>query len=214
MPIRPFYGMSKIIFACLFLGSVIPSYSQLLSIGIKGGVPLNDALRGYSSNGGSISTGTERWLVGPTVELHLPFRLSIEVDALYRRQSYQVSTTSTSGTATVSQWFNVAPTTITTNFSRSLNDLQFPFLAKYDLHGGFIRPFIDGGVTYRHLSGGGVINNPNMVGVTVGGGLSLKFLSLRLSPELRYTRWGNNNVYAPYVTGSQNQADVLVGFVF
>lgn len=200
-----------VLLSVMFLSSVVPGYPQLLSLGIKAGIPLTDALTGYSDNRGTVSTNTERWLVGPTVELHLPFRLSVEVDALYRRESYQASSTSASP-AIAPQWFNAVPTT--TTISHSLNDLQFPFLAKYELHSGLIRPYLDGGVAYRYLFGGGPIDNANSAGITLGGGLTLKLLLLRLSPEIRYTHWGNSNVNAPYLTSSSNQADFLVGFSF
>ena len=74
------------IFSTLFICAVAPGYSQLLSFGVKAGVPLNDALNGHSNGGGLVSTSTDRWLIGPTIELHLPFRLSFEADALYRRR--------------------------------------------------------------------------------------------------------------------------------
>lgn len=210
--------MYKVLSSCILLfTAVAPGYSQLLSFGLKAGAPLNNAVQGNSSGGASVSTNTERWLVGPTAELHLPFRLSVEVDALYRRESYLVSSVSSvSGSPVISEWFYVAPTatTTTTTIKNSLNNWQFPFLAKYDLRGGLIRHFADGGITFRHLSGSGPINNPNTAGVTIGGGLTLKLSFLRLSPEIRYTRWGNNNLYAPSVTSSPNQTDLLVGFVF
>lgn len=169
-----------------------------------------DALNGYSSSAGITATHTNRWLVGPTVELHLPFRLSFEADALYRREGFQV--TSESLTISPGEWFS----TTTTNFAvehESLNSWQFPFLAKYELRGGAIRPFIDTGVTYQHLSGIRYIDTPNMAGFTVGGGLTMKFSFLRLSPEVRYTRWGNNQVSNETAT-ARNQTDVLVGFTF
>jgi hypothetical protein len=193
-----------------FLGAVAPGYSQALSIGVKAGVPLNEALRGYSSSAGSVSTNTGRWLVGPTVELHFPFRLSFEVDALYRRESYLVS--SISGSGMTNQWFYVSPTISTAK--SSLSSWQFPFLAKYDLHTGLLQPFVDAGVTYQHLSGSSPINNPNLAGATIGVGVTIKLLLFRLSPELRYTRWGSKGVDAPYVTSSQNQTDVMIGFTF
>lgn len=200
-----------ILYWTLFLGAIAPGYSQIFSIGVKAGVPLNDALQGYSSSSGIVTTSTERWLVGPTAELHFPFHLSFEVDALYRRENYLVSSVSVSVIA--GEWFTT--TSSTTSIIRNpLNDWQFPFLAKYYLHGGLIRPFVDGGITYQHLSGSDPIDDPNRAGVTVGGGLTVKLSLIQFSPEIRYTRWGSNNVYAPYVASSQNQADVLVGFTF
>jgi len=50
---------------------------------------------------GRLDTG--RWLVGPTVELHLPFRLSFEVDGLYRQDKFQLQT---SQSAPPNEWFS------------------------------------------------------------------------------------------------------------
>lgn len=203
---RPNIQMRKVLlFGIMFLGVVAPGYSQLVSFGIKAGVPLNDALNGYSNSSGNVLTTTDRWLVGPTAEVHLPFRLSFEVDALYRREGYSVA--SNSG-------FSSGQGFLAPNSSYSLNNWQFPFLAKYDLRGEVLRPFVDGGVTYRHLSGNSFINNADNAGITVGAGLTVKAFFLRLSPEIRYTHWGTTDVAAPFVTRSQNQADFLVGFTF
>jgi hypothetical protein len=189
--------MRKIFLLGVFLLSIVcPGYSQFLSWGIEGGLPLNDAVNVVNNGVGTVTASTDRWIVGPTVQLGLPFRLSVEVDALYRSEGFNVS----------------SPGSL---FSNSVNNWQFPFLARYDLHGGVIRPFVDAGVTYRHLSGATDILHPDGAGFTIGGGISLKLLFLRLSPEIRYTRWNNADVLnSTYATQSQNQADFLVGFTF
>ncbi len=180
----------------LLLVSVVPAYSQLFSVGVKAGVPLTDGLTSQNYKSTDTTTSTERWLLGPTLEIHLPFRLSFEVDALYRRDNY-----------TVTQAF--------TRFGQSVNDWQVPFLGKYELHGGFLRPFVDAGVTYRNFSGSVGAIQANSAGFTIGGGITAKLLFVRLSPEFRYTHWGNpaSNGGA-LVSGSGNQGDFLVGFTF
>lgn len=60
------------------------------------------------------------------------------------------------------------------------------------------------------------IGDPNTAGISVGGGLTAKFLFLRLSPEFRYTRFpaevfGTN---FNYIHSTSNQVDFLVGFTF
>lgn len=202
-----------ILLGVLFLGAVVPGYSQFLSAVVKVGAPLADALRGYSSSAGIVTTSTDRWFVGPTVEVHLPFRLSFEVDALYRTESYGITNTSLVSTPAVGEWF-AGTSSISVTSKTSLHSWQFPFLAKYELRGGLVRPFVDGGVTYQHLSGASYIDDPNTAGGTVGGGVTVKLLFLRVSPEIRYTRWGRHDVYSPFVTNSQNQVDVLAGFTF
>jgi len=211
-PFRPALRrlLKTAIFSTLFICAVAPGYPQLVSFGVKAGVPLNDALHG-SSNGAAfpLSLDTGRWLVGPTVELHLPFRLSFEVDGLYRRDKFQLQT---SQSAPPGEWFSRVPVSVINHYS--LNDWQFPFLAKYEIRSGALRPFVDAGVTYRHLSGEPYIEDRNQAGFTVGGGVTLKLSFLRLSPEIRYTRWSSREVDDFYVSTTQNQTDLMVGFTF
>lgn len=182
-----------LLLGALLVATVAPGYSQFVNFGVKAGVPLTDAVHGISDGTSQVLTDTDRWLVGPTAEVRLPFHLSFEVDALYRRQNYTVNT-------------------LGFPQSNSANDWQFPFLAKYEFRREVVRPFVDAGVTYRHVSNG---VDPNTAGFTVGGGVALKVLFLKLAPEIRYTRFGGvtDNGSSPVVR-AQNQADLLVGFTF
>jgi hypothetical protein len=145
----------------------------------------------------SISHEMPHYLVGPTGELHLPFGLSFEVDALYRPLNYTVYPQNLRATAfTGSDW-------------------QFPLLLKYQLHKGIlVHPFVDAGVTFRHVSFSNVpLGNSNTAGVSLGGGLTFKLLFLRFSPELRYTYFPTD-VFGTNVHSTSNQADFLVGLTF
>ena len=66
--------------------SAVPALAQL-SVGLKAGVPLNDAF--VNSGEGTIPLvgTTNRFLIGPEVDLNLPFHLGAEFDALYRHYS-------------------------------------------------------------------------------------------------------------------------------
>src|SRR5690242_13211330 len=77
------------ILGCWFISG--PVHAQLVSIGVKGGIPLTDPIR-YNDE-------SRRYVVGPSIEFRLPLHLAVEVDALYSRigRSYSVSTLS--GTA-------------------------------------------------------------------------------------------------------------------
>ncbi len=187
--------------AALFAMAVRPGYSQLLSVGVKAGVPLTSA---YSAAFDGQATGTaydRLYVIGPTVELHLPFHLSVEADALYRRSGFAFT-----GLASATR--------------ASVNDWQIPILAKYELHFGPIRPFADGGVVARHVTASSAVgpDNPNSVGVALGAGVTLKLLHFRLSPEIRYTHWPSppysSAPFNGYVLSTSNQADFLVGFTF
>jgi hypothetical protein len=59
----------------------------------------------------------------------------------------------------------------------------------------------------------------------MGGGVEIHLLLVRISPEIRYTRWGTqqfNGIFpagvasgiAGSLTSNQNQAEFLVGFTF
>ena len=50
----------------------------------------------------------------------------------------------------------------------------------------------------------------------MGGGIELKLPLIRVSPELRYTRWDNKNFQSRsgLLNSTQNQLEFLVGFTF
>jgi opacity protein-like surface antigen len=185
----------------LLLLVVLPASSQIFSVGVKGGIPITDAFSTRASSSAIGFSYDRRYIVGPTAEIHLPFHLSFEVDALYRRNGFQSN----------GQFFSIRT---------GVNDWQFPLLGKYELGFGPFKPFVDAGVVYRHVTASNSalrIDNPNSAGFTAGGGITLKLLFLRLSPEIRYSYWPSppyNNSGSQVVWSSQNQADFLVGLTF
>jgi len=149
----------------LSLLAVVPGYSQLLSFGVRAGVPLSDAYSDANFGDGAESSHlNNRYIVGPTAEIHFPLRLSFQADVLYCHSGYHTTGSVLPGGATVNDW-------------------QVPLLAKFDLSRGPATPFIDGGLAYRHLSrnlnnpAGQVfvgVNNSNSAGITLGAGLQFK----------------------------------------
>ena len=206
--------LHRVNFPCaLLLLAALPASGQVFSFGLKAGVPLTTA---YSTEGfGNVQAVPydRPYIVGPTAEIHLPFHLSFEVDALYRRNGF---TTYFDGFA-----FGT-PSYIPPSVNRTtINDWQFPFLGKYERKFGPIRPFVDAGVVYRHLSATSTVapappENPNTTGFAIGGGATLNLLLIRLSPEIRYTHWFtqpfNNSGFI--VQSTTNQADFLLGISF
>ncbi len=201
-------------------------FSQSASIGVKVGVPLGNAFDPSAVDG--LTSNARRYLIGGTVELHLPLRVSLELDAIYKRTGYSTFFQSTdigrfSSNTAANQW-------------------EFPLLAKYEILSGPIRPFVDAGPVLRHLSGlaesstyltyfpvpgtsgSTTTNNPpdlrhrNTPGVVFGAGVTFKFLHLRISPEARYTHWLTNTFETvnqpPAAISNPNQADLLVGITF
>src|SRR6185312_1275465 len=123
----------------LVFTAVLTAAAQPVSVGIKGGVPITDAFDTARGNQAAYATNTHRYLVGPTVQLNLPFRFSIEVDALYRRLGYEYNQFAGPGSPTSTR--TVA------------NSWEFPVLGKYAIWGGPARPFIEAGANFRHITG-------------------------------------------------------------
>ena len=201
----------------LLLFTAAAAFSQPFSFGIKGGLPMTDFVDAVNSQNFRSSAYTNRYLIGPTAELRLPFGLGVEFDILYRHFGYstvglQTGTTSTpvASDTTASAW-------------------EFPLLAKYRFPGKFFRPFIDAGVSWDKLSGltqtvrnavstGSVaeLNNSTTRGFVMGAGLDVKVLLIHLSPEVRYTHWGSAHFIDPagLISSKQNQAEFLLGITF
>jgi hypothetical protein len=195
--------------------------AQIVSVGVKGGVPLTDAFEAAKGNNAAYVSNTKRYLVGPTVELHLPARFSIEVDALYTRLGFDSTVTGP----------------LPAQSRTRANSWQFPVLGKFEILPGPIRPFIDAGANFRNISGieevrtvvsAGTLNTVkinnsadfnkrNDVGFTFGGGIAFKAGWFRLSPEFRYTRWGGENFRDPVnslLRTSRNDGVFLLGLTF
>ena len=173
--------------------------AQPVGVGLKAGVPLTDALSVQPGGAVQFIENTNRYTIGPYVELHLPAHLTIEVDALYRSYDFR-QTLPASTTQPVSAW-------------------EFPVVAKYKLLGGPIRPYIEGGVAFSRLVDLAEIpelNHRNNFGIVLGGGIEFHVAKLRISPEIRYNGWTLQNFSSPLgaLTSNRNQATVLVGIGF
>lgn len=214
--------MKRQYLAIVLLCGVPTAYlnAQAISIGVKGGVPLTDAFDVARGNNSAFFTNTKRYTVGPTVEFHLPARFSVEVDALYKRLGYDSQTT-------VPRQF----------YSTTANSWEFPVLGKFEILPGPIRPFIDAGASFRHITGvrqvrtivsGATLNQVEItnppefnkdtdIGFTFGAGIAFKLGRVRISPEFRYTRWGGENFRDPVNTllrTNRNDGTFLLGFTF
>ncbi len=154
------------------------------------------------------------------VEVILPRRLGVEVDALYRRFGYRTSAGSVFG------YF--------TEGDRG-NSWEFPMLLKYRFAG---RLYAAGGYAPRIISGSARIQSVEIDytgnyrsgtghsdfsyvshGAVVGAGIELGSGRLRFSPEFRYTRWKDKAVNIQgsrgySVQSNQNQMDVLLGITW
>jgi hypothetical protein len=111
-------------------------------------------------------------------EHRLPLRLSVEVDALYFPSLYR-------------------------NADRGGFVWQFPVLLKAGPHLGRVRPYVEGGPYFSHLS---LVDSFNG-GVTFGAGIEIRVRAGRIAPEIRY------NGVGPFKS-INNQAVFLLGLGF
>lgn len=196
--------------AILCLAVATSASAQVVSFGVRGGLPFTNVFGAVSNPDETFESSSTQFIVGPTVELHLPLGLGVEVDALYRHFH---------DTATV----NVNSVLTTFNSSTAW---EFPLLVKYRLPGPFVRPFLDAGVAFDYLSGSrqlanfitGVSSNASATneGFVAGAGIELHLPVIRLSPEIRYTRWTSVNIsdLNGFIHSNSNQVEFLVGVTF
>ncbi len=175
-------------------GSV--AMAQPISFGIRGGVPFTGAFANTLGVDTSTSSGSNSYLVGPMVEVHLPLGFSVEADGLYHPLNLnQTIVTST-----------------TFHNSYTFQSWEFPILAKYRfLHTPIVKPLIEAGPTFRATSES--LNQFAKVGFVLGGGVEIKVGHLRIEPDIRYIHWGSDSI----VNGEPsnvNQAQFSVGVSF
>ncbi len=157
-----------------------------LGIGVKGGVAATGlVMSSYHDAGAFPSTGS-RFVVGPAVELRLPFGLGIEADVLYRHV-----------------------------INPSGNAWEFPILAKLRLpvRGPAVLYVAGGGSFQRNeiLRADQVGPPETTSGFVAGGGVEVKLGPIRLGPELRYTHWNGDFAFRSYNLENRNGVEILVG---
>jgi len=177
-------------------------------VGIRGGVPFTGALSDLTTHGVDVISrsfsDSNQYIIGPMVELHLPFGFSIEADALYRPLNV----------ATESQ---VAPQQAVFRTSKNVSSWEFPILGKLRLPlVPLVKPYVDAGPSFRVA--GSDLSFVYSKGLTVGLGLELKISKLRIGPEIRYTRWGSDTKPSVSslvsIASNSNQGEFLVGISF
>jgi opacity protein-like surface antigen len=207
----------------LLLVTASAAFSQPFSVGIKAGVPLTDFVSAVKSQNLGFNSATRRYIVGATAELRLPAGFAVEFDALYRRLNYDGS----------SILVDVFQTTQTTG-----NVWEFPLLLKYRFHTRVARPYLDAGVAFDTLTGlkQTIVNtvipqrltttttsgtpqelkNKTSPGFVIGAGIDIHALFLHISPEVRYTRWGQEHFSSlnGLLRSNQNQGEFLLGITF
>jgi len=184
--------LSKIVLC--FFGAGAFASAQPFGAGIKLGVPATDAFKVLPVPTLAVFTGdSPRYTVGPYVELRLPARMAVEVDALYRTYNFSSAGVGTSA----SSW-------------------EFPVLVKHRFPVPVVKPFFDAGVSFLRLSDINLasLNHRSNYGVVVGGGVEFNLFLIKVSPEIRYTGWAFRNFDGSLVQSNRNQLAVLFGFGF
>jgi hypothetical protein len=193
--------LPKLLLPILFLSTTC--FAQFpLSFGLKGGVPLTENFRDTETIDTYFSTNTD-YVLGPMVELRLPFHLAVEADALFRPLQAIES---------VETGRNIFASSNVDSHS-----WEFPIVAKYRFNlpivKPFVTPYIAAGPSFRANSI--PFTRLSDHGVAVGLGLDFHFLLLHVAPEVRYTYWGSASgalpLPSPYLEANQRQVEFLVG---
>jgi hypothetical protein len=198
---------SLFVLVCVILAPV--AYGQhLFSFGIKGGFPLTDPLSDDTFNSVDVVThvfsASKNYVIGPMVELNLPFGLAVEADALYRPLNLTTET-------------QIVSSSLASRVSVDVNSMEFPILLKaHFLHTPIVKPYVDAGPIFRYvLSKVQYVSN---TGFALGAGVDFKLPLVRIGPELRYSHWGSDsaspalNVSLP--PSNKNQVEFLIGLSF
>lgn len=187
--------------------------AQPIGAGFKIGAPLNDAFE--LASGGDYFSDARQYIIGGSLEVRLPLNLAVEGNALYTR--FNFNPRSVVEAAIGSTLIGGAL------ISERSNSWEFPILVKYRFKGaGPVRPFVGAGPTFRRFSdvlriGSSTADNSTGKGVVLGAGIELKLLFLRVTPELRFSRWGGQSFGDAtnlLFHANRNQGQVLVGFSF
>jgi hypothetical protein len=212
--VLPHRSARALLISCLFAIS-LPA-QDWIAIGVKGGAPLTDPFRNLTSsiNLGAdtqvnkIYSGPRSFLIGPTIEVKLPFGLTAEADALYGQMSLRNSSTSGPTVLPLSGYYG----SFATGGSSNLNAWEFPLLAKYRLSLPVIKPYLEAGPSFRVVSGY-PSQQMSSKGISAGVGVELSVKHFIFSPELRYTHWGADkgpiSLFQPQ--SETNQLEILAG---
>ena len=164
-----------------------------LGVGVKGGVPFTDLVK--VSDVQTALSQQDNYIIGPVVELRLPFGFAFETDGLYRGTQYHVANASNLPTAIQS------------------SSWEIPYLGKFRFPIPLLKPFVVAGGAYRTFNDlpPGVTATHN--GAVAGAGLELRIHRVRLSAEARYLHWGSPPAH-DIARLAQDQGEILFGVIF
>jgi hypothetical protein len=182
------------------------------------------------------SAHTPRLEFLPSLEYHLLNHVTLGVELLFIHAEYQQITQTRTGTKDPNSSTDTRVPTTLTETTRA-NYWQLPILARYygiRKKGLLSRVYVAGGVEFRHVAkirtGNETSNSDsttayneipakaahtNQAGAVVG--LGMRFvdeLGVKVSPEVRLTRWQGPAFAGTAYRSTQNQLEVGLGFSF
>lgn len=186
-------------FALLAAVLSLPLAAQMrpVELGFKAGVPLSELA---NVKGADAASGDDSlpFTAGGLLQLNLPIGFAIEANVLYKRPGYELGSIRSRS----SQW-------------------EFPILLKgYPLgRNPVIQPYTGAGISFRHTSTSGEGEGGGDRGLVLAAGVRNGPGRIKISPELRYTRWFGSTRLFDGLTGGRaetgkNQLEVLVGVTF
>jgi hypothetical protein len=189
--------------------------AQSLSCGLSLGMPLNN----LADANGSHVANTMPFTLGPSLRISLPFSLGVDLDLLYKKLEFGL----TSNPASI-----------------AAHRLELAPMLRYDFTRLPIHPFLHAGMSFNWIatvSGSdscrgalagsdryycldgeivAEIRHSHTHGFVLGGGLDFYLAALHLTPELRFTRWVDRNFGTrdSSLRSNLNQVEFLVGILF
>lgn len=139
-----------------------PISAQLFSYGVKGGIRTIDVTTG------AVSSESKRYIVGPMLDVRLPFGIGVEVDALYQRFGF------------TSQFQNSGASDIT---RERANAWEFPVIAKYRLSTPLLHPYASIGYAPRIISGSDVSSGADLAEITSTASIFTHYSNQRTSTD-------------------------------
>jgi hypothetical protein len=194
----------------ILLGVLITGFSfgQTLSVGVLGGAPFTDVVQNGTVAPITTVVNSSNFTIGPSLQVGLPLGLRVEFDALYRPYGFKL-------------YNQLVAAPVNSGTSVSGQQWSFPLLLQYRFPFPIVKPFLEVGPSFQHLTGAGSLTSTiagpgqllhsSNIGIVLGGGVDVKVPLVRLSGELRYTRQTVSNFSD---ISNLNQAEVLFGIHF
>jgi hypothetical protein len=210
--------------ACLLTVTATSAFAQRISVGIKAGVPLTDVFETAHTDL-PFEAQTKRYTIGPVVDIGLPLGFGVEFGAMYKRFDQKSMTITTTGFVDLGE--DSYPIQQRAGISAVGHSWEVPVALQYHFFKSAIRPYVEGGVSFNHLSNvyrfepfrigsplpftfGPRRGSFDRVGGLFGMGIDFKLHVIHVTPGFRFTHYNEPRYWLP----ATNSVDFLVGFTF